>query len=103
MPLPMDKKHKSIRMLQRLIAKNEFMQDILEKIAKNMNDQVALVDNILTEFKNLAKCNNSDSQLYSIQRSFQFIHQELIRLDECYHLITKQSPNESITENLWQI
>jgi hypothetical protein len=101
--LPLDKKEKSFHMLKRLFDKNAFMQDILEKLARNMNDQVALVDSILAEFKKLAKCHNSDSQLYSIQRSFQFIHQELVRLDECFHLITKRPPKESISENLWQI
>jgi hypothetical protein len=99
---PAYEKQKCFHMLQRLIDKNVFMQDILEKLAGNMNDQVALVDSILAEFQKLAKCKSSDSQFYSIQRSFQFIHQELVRLDECFHLITKRPSSESFSDH-WHV
>jgi hypothetical protein len=103
-PLSSDEKTQMcFHMLERLIEKHDFMQDILEKLAGNMNDQVALVDSILAEFQKLTHCKSSDSQFYSIQRSFQFIHQELVRLDECFHLITKRPSNESFSENYWQI
>jgi hypothetical protein len=98
-----DEQQKCFHMLKHLIDKNAFMRDILEKLAGNMNDQVALVDSILAEFQKLAKCNSSDSQLYSIQRSFQFIHQELVRLDECFHLITKRPSNESSLQSYWKV
>jgi len=80
------------------------MQDILDKLARNMNDQVALVDSILSEFQNLVKCNNSDQQFYGIQRSFQFVHQELMRLDECFHLISKRPSNDYVdADTLWKV
>ncbi len=99
-----DKTEKVIPILKRFIHKYEFMQDILEKLANNMNDQVALVDSILAEFQTLVKCNSSDSQLYPIQRSFQFIHQELMRLDECFHLMSNRHSNgHAAAGGLWKI
>lgn len=99
-----NKKKKIIHVLKLFIQKYEFMQDILDKLARNMNDQVALVDSILSEFQNLVKCNNSDQQFYGIQRSFQFVHQELMRLDECFHLISKRPSNDYVdADTLWKV
>lgn len=99
-----NKKKKIIHVLKLFIQKYEFMQDILDKLARNMNDQVALVDSILAEFQNLVKCDNSDQQFHGIQRSFQFVHQELMRLDECFHLISKRPPNDHVdADTLWKV
>jgi hypothetical protein len=93
---PAGKNKQIVLILKRFIHKYEFMEDILQKLAKNMNDQVTLVDSILAEFQTLVKCDSSDPQFYSIQRSFQFIHQELVRLDECFHLISNQPSNHYV-------
>jgi hypothetical protein len=99
-----DKNRNCILMLSHLIRKNDFMSDILEKLTQNMSDQVGLVDGILAEFQNLVRCKSSDTQFYSIQRSFQFVHQELMRLDECFHLVTKRPSKECADhKNLWLI
>jgi hypothetical protein len=91
-------------MLQCLIHKNQFMQESIEQLAKSMLQQVDLVDNVLAELRKIVQCNSSDERFFAIQRSLQFIHQELVRLDECFQLITRQPSNELVNEeNMWHI
>ena len=99
-----DRNKKSVQMLQCLIHKNQFMQESIEQLTKSMLQQVALVDNVLAELRKIVRCDSSDERFFAIQRSLQFIHQELVRLDECFQLITRQPSNEPVNEeNMWHI